>query len=101
MLFCPGRNPLHALAGSARFIKEASNLGDEVYEDACIVLSNATTMSNLITAIVDWTSATSDASDPVQLPTDVLELCRKAVRGNGMSPFICTEIPYDTSTFVY
>jgi signal transduction histidine kinase len=74
------RNPLHALAGSAGFIKEASRRGDEIYEDACIVLSNATSMSNLITAIVDWTSATSDASDPVLLPTDVLELCRKAVR---------------------
>ena len=73
------RNPLHALAGSARFIKEASRQGDEVYEDACIVLDNATSMSNLITAIADWTSATSDTSDAVFVPTDVMELCRKAV----------------------
>jgi hypothetical protein len=37
-------------------------------------------MSNLITAIVDWTSATSDASDAVFKSTDVLELCRRVVR---------------------
>jgi hypothetical protein len=79
---------LHALAGSARFIKEALAFthGDDVYEDACIVLDNAVSMSNLITAIVDWTSATSDTSDPVQVPTDVVELCRKQVWGS-----ICTE----------
>jgi hypothetical protein len=37
-------------------------------------------MSNLIIAIVDWTSATSDASDAVFKSTDVLELCRRVVR---------------------
>jgi hypothetical protein len=50
-----------------------------VYEDARIVLDNAVSMSNLITAIVDWTSATSDTSDPVRVATDVVELCRKQV----------------------
>ncbi len=79
----PIRNPLHALAGSARFIKEGSRPGDEVFEDACIVLSNATSMSNLITAIVDWTSATSDASDPVHIATDVVQLCRRSVSGDS------------------
>lgn len=74
------RNPLHALTGSARFIKEKCESGSEVYEDACIVLDNATSMANLLTAIVEWTSATSDSSDPVYTPTDVSALCRRTVR---------------------
>jgi hypothetical protein len=82
----PPRNPLHALAGSARFIQEASRPGDEVYEDACIVLDNATSMSNLITAIADWTSATSDTSDPVMAPCDIVDLCRRAVSGVRSRP---------------
>jgi hypothetical protein len=79
----PHRNPLHALAGSARFIKEGSERGSEIYEDACIVLDNATSMSNLLTAIVDWTSATSDASEPVLVSTDVLDMCRRTVGTSG------------------
>jgi hypothetical protein len=81
------RNPLHALAGSARFIKEGSERGSDIYEDACIVLDNATSMSNLLTAIVDWTSATSDTSEPVLVSTDVLDMCRRTVRTNGS---VCT-----------
>ena len=77
------RNPLHALAGSARFIKEASERGSEIFEDACTVLDNATAMSNLLTAIVDWTSATSDASEPTLAPTDVLGLCKRTVGWGG------------------
>jgi hypothetical protein len=83
----PHRNPLHALAGSARFIKEGNERGSEIYEDACIVLDNATSMSNLLTAIVDWTSATSDTSEPVLVSTDVLDMCRRTVRTNGS---VCT-----------
>jgi hypothetical protein len=37
-------------------------------------------MANLLTAIVEWTSATSDSSDPVYTPTDVSALCRRTVR---------------------
>ncbi len=43
------------------------------------MLDNATSMSNLLTAIVDWTSATSDASEPVLVSTDVLDMCRRTV----------------------
>jgi hypothetical protein len=79
------RNPLHALAGSARFIKEGTERGSEIFEDACIVLENATSMSNLLTAIVDWTSATSDASEPTLVATDVLDMCRRTVRAVSSS----------------
>ena len=75
------------MAGSARFIKESATKGSEIFEDACIVLDNATSMSNLLTAIVDWTSATSDTSEPTLVATDVLDLCRRTVCG-GRPPLL-------------
>jgi hypothetical protein len=32
---------------------------------------------------VDWTSATSDASEPVLVSTDVLDMCRRTVGTSG------------------
>ncbi len=73
------RNPLHVLAGCARFIKDTCHRGDAIYEDVCTVLENATAMSNLLSAIVEWTSAVAEDSEPLLEPTNVVDLCKREV----------------------
>jgi signal transduction histidine kinase len=49
------RNPLHALSGSANFIKESCKPDDAIYEDVSIIVSGALQMSRLLVSIMDWT----------------------------------------------
>jgi hypothetical protein len=66
--------------GSASFIKEACTRGTALHNDASVVLENAAAMSNLITALVQWSSATDDMEKSVPLPTDLPQLFTRAVR---------------------
>jgi hypothetical protein len=75
------RNPLHALAGCARFIMETCEPDDENYEDMCTILSSASQMSNLITAMVDWTGVNSSYCDTPSEAVNVMDAIKELVRG--------------------
>ncbi len=65
---------------------------DSIYEDVATILSGAQQMSNLITAMVDWTAVNS-AADAYREPTNVVALCTQAVRAPMVNalllPLVC------------
>ena len=73
------RNPLHAVAGAARFLMEDCSPTSRMYEDVSTIASCATQMSNLITALVDWTGVNSSAGEATLTAVDVLSLCTNVV----------------------
>ncbi len=85
------RNPLHAVAGCARFALEALNPNDEtgMYEDLSTIVSSAIQMSNIITSIVEWTSAASAAcdagTDATLAPRDLHAACVETVPQTPLS----------------
>ena len=74
------RNPLHALAGSARFVVEDCSPSDAMYDDMLTILSCATQMSNLISAMVDWTGVNSTGFDVSNENVNVTDRIMDAVR---------------------
>ena len=51
-----------------------------MYEDVSTIVSCATQMSNLITALVDWTGVNSSAGEATLTAVDVLSVCTNVVR---------------------
>ena len=74
------RNPLHAVAGCARFILEQCSPDDDIYDDVCVILSGTTQMSNLITSIVEWTNVNSEKAELCSEALDVMPFLSDAVR---------------------
>ena len=76
------RNPLHAVAGSARFLLEKSTPGDALYEDIVTILSGASQMSRLISDIMDWSKVSAGKIDLVLEPTYFPSLLKDLVSGS-------------------
>jgi signal transduction histidine kinase len=85
----PTRNPLHAVAGCARFLLERSSPGDAVYEDVTTILSGASQMSRLITDIMDWSKVSAGKVDLVLEAAYVPSLLKDVVRA---MPRLCTAV---------
>jgi hypothetical protein len=60
---CSCRNPLHAVAGSARFILDGLTPNDAIYEDMLTIVNGCLQMTGLISNVVEWTSVNADAAD--------------------------------------
>ena len=59
---------------------EACSPSDAVYDDVSTILSSANQMSNLITALVDWTGVNSASAESNAEPVDIAAVCADAVR---------------------
>ena len=74
------RNPLHAVAGSARFILERCEPGDDMYDDVTTILSGTREMSNLITSLMDWTNVNSEKAEVTTTSIALRPVVRTLVR---------------------
>ena len=59
---------------------EACSPSDAVYDDVSTILSSANQMSNLITALVDWTGVNSASAESNAEPVNIAAVCADAVR---------------------
>ena len=73
------RNPLHALAGAARFLLEECRPNSTMFDDVTTIVSSATQMSNLITALVDWTGVSSASSEAKLTAVGLPAICSAQV----------------------
>ena len=78
---------MHAVAGAARFLMEECTPSSRLYEDVSTILTGAAEMSNLITALVDWTGINSSAGDATLTVVDVQDICTSVVRRGSV--YIC------------
>ena len=82
------RNPLHAVAGCARFILEQCSPDDDIYDDVCVILSGTTQMSNLITSLVEWTNVNSEKAELCSEALDVMpRIFKFCIPGYRWPPF--------------
>ncbi len=86
MLLFGDSNPLHAVAGSARFLLEKTSPGDSLYEDVVTILSGASQMSRLISDIMDWSKVSAGKIDLVLEATYFPSLLKDVVRRPAASP---------------